>query len=140
MDKSFHLDIISLSKPAFTGSVTSVTVPGADGELTILNNHIPLITPLKSGEITIREGKKTTPIAISNGFLIVDPAHVTILADTAEKLEELDENKIQAAKDKAEKLLKEKKFATDREFADATAALEKSVAHLHILRKRRSHK
>ena len=137
MDNTFQLDIISLTKPAFSGKVDSVTIPGSDGGMTILKNHIPLIAPLASGEVVIRQGKEVTNMAISHGFLIVEKDKVAVMADSAEKLEELDEKKIQEAKERAEKLLTEKKFATDREFADATAALEKSVAHLHMLKKHR---
>lgn len=140
MEHSFHLDIISLTRPAFSGKVTSITVPGMDGELTILPGHIPLITPLKSGEVTIRDSEKTTYMAISSGFLIVDKEKTTLLADSAEHLEELDEKKIEEAKERAEKLLTDKKFADDRAFADATAMLEKSVAHLKIIRRRKSHR
>ena len=138
MDNSFQLDIISLTKPAFSGKVDSVTIPGSEGVMTVLKNHLPLITPLVSGEVVIRQGKETTHMAISRGFLIVEKDKVTVMADSAERLEELDEVKIRAAKVYAEKLLTEKKFKDDREFADATAALEKSVAHLHILKKHRS--
>jgi len=137
MDNQFQLDIISLTRPAFSGKVDSVTIPGSDGEMTILKNHIPLITPLVSGEVVIRQGKEVAHMAISHGFLIVEKDKVSVMADSAEKLEELDEKKIQEAKERAEKLLTEKKFATDREFADATAALEKSVAHLHMIKKHR---
>jgi F-type H+-transporting ATPase subunit epsilon len=138
MDNSFQLDIISLTKPAFSGKVDSVTIPGSEGEMTILKNHIPLITPLSSGEVVIRQGKEVTHMAISRGFLIVEKDKATVMADSAERLEELDEVKIRAAKIYAEKLLTEKHFKDDREFADATAALEKSVAHLHMLKKHRS--
>ncbi len=153
MDQSFQLDIISLTKPAFSGKVDSVTIPGSEGEMTVLKNHIPLITPLRAGAITIRLADeavaqatssgfevvdKAILMAISRGFLIVEKDKVTIMADSAERMEELDEVKIRQAQVYAEKLLKEKKFATDREFADATAALEKSVAHLHMLKKHRS--
>jgi F-type H+-transporting ATPase subunit epsilon len=138
MDNTFQLDIVSLTKPAFSGKVDSVTIPGSEGEMTVLKNHLPLITPLVSGEVVIRQGKEITHMAISRGFLIVEKDKATVMADSAERLEELDEVKIRAAKVYAEKLLTEKKFKDDREFADATATLEKSVAHLHMLKKHRS--
>jgi F-type H+-transporting ATPase subunit epsilon len=140
MENNLQLDIISLTRPAFSGKVQSVTVPGAEGELTILPHHIPLITPLASGEVVIREDGKTTHFAISSGFLIVEKGKVSLMVDSAERLEEMDEKRIQEAKERAEKLLTEKKFATDREFADATAMFEKSVAHLHMLKRHRHKK
>lgn len=139
MDKNFQLEIISLTHPSFSEKVTSVTVPSIDGELTLMAHHIPLITLLKAGEITLRQGDREAFFAISSGFLVVDPNHVSILADSVEKLEELNEEKIRIAKENAEKLLTEKKFSDDRSFADVTATLEKSLAHLHILKKHRSH-
>lgn len=126
-----------MTRPLFSAPVNSVTVPGTDGELTLLPNHIPLVTPLKAGEIIIRQGDKETYVAISSGFLTVEPTRITILADAADLLEELDEKKIEEAKAKAEKLLTEKQFADDRSFADAAAMLERSIAQLKIVRKRR---
>ncbi len=138
MENTFQLDIISLTRPAFSGKVESVTVPGSEGEMTVLKNHIPLITPLASGEVVIRQGKEVTHMAISRGFLIVEKDKATLMVDSAERLEELDEVKIRQAKVYAEKLLTENKFKDDREFADATAALEKSIAHLQVLKRHRS--
>lgn len=134
---TIKLDIISLTRPVYSGKITSVTVPAAEGELTILPHHLPLMTPLRAGEIIIREGEKEHYIAISSGFLIIDPKKITILSDSADMLEELDEEKIAEAKARAEKLLTEKKFADDRAFADATALLEKSLAQLKVVRKRK---
>jgi F-type H+-transporting ATPase subunit epsilon len=139
--KKFLLEIISLEKHVYDGQVVSVTVPGVEGELTILPNHMPLLTPLRSGEIVIRDpegGQKY--LAISKGFVTVEEDKVTILADNADLLEDLNEEKILAAKKKAEEALKEKKFADDRAFADTIGALEHSIAQLKILRKRRKRK
>ena len=140
MDNTFQLDIISLTRPAFSGKVESVTVPGSEGQMTVMRHHIPLITPLVSGEVVIHHGKEVTHFAISSGFLIVERDKVNLMVDSADRLEELDEEKIQEAKKRAEKLLAEKKFSTDREFADATAALEKSIAHLRVVKKHRTHR
>lgn len=132
------LSIISLSRPVFSGKIRSVTVPGVEGVLTILPHHIPLMTPLKAGEIVIRhEDGKEEYLAIDSGFFIVDPKKITILAESADRLEELDEQKIAEAKERAEKLLADRKFADNRAFADATALLERSIAQLKIIRKRR---
>lgn len=139
------LEIISLTRPVFKGRVSSITVPGAEGELTILPHHIPLMTPLRAGEIIIREeigkgqekSEKEQYVAISSGFLIIDLKKITILVDSADMLEELDEKKIAEAKERAEKALTEKKFADDRSFADATALLERSIAQLRVIKKRR---
>ena len=122
----------------FDGNAVSITVPGIEGEITILPHHIPLITPLKAGEIKIREeGGNEKFLAIGNGFLMVESDKVSILADTADLLDELTEEKILEAKQRAENALKERKFADDRSFADATALLEQSIAQLKVLKKRK---
>ncbi|MBN1258191.1 ATP synthase F1 subunit epsilon [Candidatus Peregrinibacteria bacterium] len=132
------LEIISLDRHVFNGKVVSLTVPGISGELTILPHHIPLVAPLKAGEITIRETDgQAKYLAIGSGFLVVANDKVSILADSADLLEELSEAKIMEAKEKAEKAIREKQFADDRSFADATAVLEQSLAQLKVLRKRK---
>jgi F-type H+-transporting ATPase subunit epsilon len=132
------LEIISMYRRVFDGNAVSITVPGTEGELTILPHHIPLITPLKAGEIKIKEeGGKEKFLAIGNGFVMVENNKVSILADSADLLDELTEEKILEAKKRAETALKDKKFADDRAFADTTALLEQSIAQLKVLKKRK---
>ena len=132
------LEIISMSRRVYDGKINAITIPGIEGELTILPHHIPLITPLKSGEIKIKDDDGTDKfLAIGNGFAIVEDGKVSILADSADLVDELNEQKIQEAKERAEKALKEKQFADDRSFADATALLEQSIAQLKVLKKRK---
>jgi F-type H+-transporting ATPase subunit epsilon len=134
----FLLEIISLDHHVFDGNVVSLTLPAVDGELTILPHHIPLIAPLKAGEIVIHEEKDRDKfMVVSGGFVIVDKTKVTILADNADLLDDLNEKKISEAKARAEKLLQEKQFADDRSFADATGMLEHSIAQLKVLKKRK---
>jgi F-type H+-transporting ATPase subunit epsilon len=132
------LEIISMDRHVFDGDVASITVPGKDGELTILPHHIPLVTPLKAGEIAIKEMNGGAQyLAVGSGFLIVAQDKVTILADNADLLDELTEEKILEAKERAENALKDKKFEDDRSFADASALLEQSIAQLKVLKKRK---
>jgi F-type H+-transporting ATPase subunit epsilon len=140
MSSTVKLEIITLTRPLYNGRIVSVTVPTTEGEITVLPNHIALMTPLKAGEIVVRhEGGKEDYVAISGGFLVVAPKKITILVDSAEMLEELDEKKIQEAKDRAEKLLTDRQFADDRAFADATAMLEKSIAQMKVLKRKKTH-
>jgi F-type H+-transporting ATPase subunit epsilon len=137
---TIKLEIISLTRPVFNGRITSVTVPGQDGQLTILPKHVPLMTPLKAGEIIIRHNDgKEDYVAISSGVMVIDPKKITILVDSADMLEELDEKKIREAKERAEKLLTEKKFADDVAFADVSGLLEKSLAQLKVLKRKKPH-
>jgi len=132
------LEIISMYRKVFAGNAVAITVPGVEGELTILPHHIPLITPLKAGEIKIREeGGNEKFLAIGNGFLMVENDKVSILADSADLLDELTEEKILEAKKRAETALRERKFSDDRSFADATALLEQSIAQLKVLKRRK---
>lgn len=132
------LEIISMYRRVFDGKAKSLTVPGIDGELTILPNHISLITPLKAGEIKIREDDGAEQfLAIGNGFVTVENNKVSILADAVDLLDELTEEKILEAKQRAETTLKEKKFADERAFADASALLEQSIAQLKVLKRRK---
>jgi F-type H+-transporting ATPase subunit epsilon len=140
LTSTIKLEIISLTRPVFNGRIASITVPGQDGQLTILPKHIPLMTPLKAGEIIIRHNDgKEDYVAISSGVMTIDPKKITILVDSADMLEELDEKKIREAKERAEKLLTEKKFADDVAFADVSALLEKSLAQLKVLKRRKGH-
>ena len=136
--KEIPLQIVDFNHRTFAGNVASVSVPSIKGYLTILPHHIPLVTPLGHGEITIRhtDGKEEF-LAVSGGFLVITTTQITIMADSAEHTHELDEQKIMEAKTKAEQMLKEKQFADDRGYADAVSALERSLNQLKILRKRK---
>lgn len=75
----FNLTIISLKEILYDGSAVSVSVPGAEGELTVLKNHIPLISTLKAGQIKIKNNGAETLFNIQRGLLEVHPARATIL-------------------------------------------------------------
>ena len=95
------LEIIDFNRRTFEGKVTSVTLPAVEGELTILAHHLPMVTPLKAGEVMVREGNKEHYFAIDGGFLVVQKDKITILVDSSDSLEELNEEKILEAKAKA---------------------------------------
>ncbi len=132
-----NLQIITPERIVYSGKADQVTLPTADGEITIMANHIPLISTMKYGELVIKNGKEEIPMAVWGGFVEVKKNNVTIMTDIAERIEEIDEEKVKEAKKKAEELLKEKDRLSDVAFADATAALEKSLARLKVVRKRR---
>jgi F-type H+-transporting ATPase subunit epsilon len=77
----FRLSINALDKNIFDGEVKSLTLPGVDGELTILENHIPLITPLKEGKVSFSAEKKSESISIKGGVLEVSPKKVIVLIE-----------------------------------------------------------
>lgn len=136
-----QLKIVTPERLVYEAQVDSVTAMTTAGEVTILLGHISLVAPLRAGEMRIKIGNEEEFLAVSTGFLEVrDGKIVSVLADTAERLEELELSKIEEAKQRAEAMLKEKKFADDRAFADAAAHLERELARYKVaMRKKRSH-
>ena len=120
----------------YQDTVDSVSMPAVDGEITVLPNHIPLVSVLKAGELVIRKGSEIHPYAIGGGFIEVDGKKLNILADTAEHVEEIDEQQAEEARQRAEKLKEEKRFDTE-EYASLAAKLDRDLARLHVVRKYR---
>ena len=88
---AFPFELVSPEKLLFTGEVESVVVPGTEGEFTVLKDHAPLMSTLKPGVVTIAEaGAKVTRLFVRGGFADVNPAGLTILAEVAMPIEELD--------------------------------------------------
>lgn len=132
--KDLKLKIVTPERILFESKVSQVSVSTIMGEITILPNHIPLVSQLVPGEIVVRNGKEEEELmAVSGGFVEVLPDQVVILADTAERAEEIDEARAEEARQKAEEVLKTK---LDSEgFATFTAQLEKELARLRVARK-----
>jgi len=133
--QTFKLKLIAPDGVKYESEAEEITLPTADGQITVLPNHMPLIALLKPGEIIIKNGSKSEELATEGGVVEVVDNVVKILADTAEEASSLDELKIVEAKKAAETRMQEAK--TDIEFADAAAALEKQLAKLSILEKRK---
>ena len=132
--KTLTLRIATLEKLVFDGVVQSVTLPGSAGVLTILPNHMPLITPLSLGEITARGEHDEFYLAISSGMVEVQPQRVLVLADEAERAEEIDEKLANEARVRAEQIMREKR--EDKEtFAKAEAELQRTLLRLKIIEK-----
>ncbi len=143
------LDIVTLEKPLFKGKVKQITVPTESGDVTVLPHHIPLITSVLAGEIKLQvnEGEGIySPdfifIAVSGGFMEVKPgSRVNIIADSAMRVDEIDEKRALEAKEKAEKLLQEfregKLQLSDQEFAGASGQLAKALAQLKVAKRKR---
>ena len=98
----------------------------------ILPRHEPLLTSLIAGELDIIKNGERTPFAISGGFMEVLPDRVTILADTAERADEIDEGRAEAARRRAEELLRERR--SDQEMALAEAQLRRAMIRLQVAR------
>jgi len=133
-----RLDIVTAERVVFSEDVDMVIAPGIEGQLGILPHHSPLMTALVPGELLVRKGGQELPLAITGGFIEMRPDRIIILADAAERVEEIDVARAEEAKRRAEERLKE--HAPGVDLLRAEAALRRSLARLEIAarRKRRS--
>lgn len=132
MAETFQLEIVTPERLLVKTAAEEVIIPGMSGYLGVLPRHAPLITELKVGEIAYRSEGEVKRLAVAWGFAEVLPDRVTILAEIAEKAEEIDVARAQAAKQKAEDALK--KAGADG-IPDAQAALERAQARLDVAAK-----
>jgi F-type H+-transporting ATPase subunit epsilon len=132
---AIKLDIVTAEHLVFSEDVDIVVAPGIEGELAILPHHAPLMTMLQPGELRVRKGGEEMYMAITGGFLEVRPDRVTILADAAERAEDIDAHRAEEAKRRAEERLSGKVVAAD--MARAEAALRRSLVRLKVAEKRR---
>ena len=132
-----RLEIITVEGTVFDDNVNMVIAPGSDGVMGILPRHTPLLTSLTYGELEIKkEGLPDQFFAIGGGFMEVRPYHVTVLADSAERAEEIDIERAKAARERAESIL-EISIEEKRDFTNAEAALQRSLARLKVAQRRR---
>ncbi len=130
-----HLEIVTAERTVLSDNVDQVNAPGAAGRMGVLPRHEPLMTMLAPGELTIIKNGETTPFAVSGGFMEVLPDRVTILADTAERADEIDEARADAARKRAEELLQERR--SEQEMVMAEAQLRRAMVRLRVARLKR---
>ena len=130
-DKSFHLEIITPKRIVYKGEVTSFSAPGIEGGFQVLHSHAPLLSSLKIGEVRlIEENGNNTKYAVSGGFVEVRDNQVLLLAETAERTDEIDTERAKSAMDRAKKRLEEKMAGIDIE--RAKLALYRAMNRLKI--------
>jgi F-type H+-transporting ATPase subunit epsilon len=117
--------------------VDFVSAPGTKGRLGILPEHTPLLTTLEPGSLYYRRGGEELYFACSGGFLEVAENHVIVLADTAERADEIDEARAEEARQRAEELLSEKDQLSRAELIRAEISLRKAIVRLKVARYRR---
>ena len=127
-----HLTIVSPERKLLDKQVDEVILPGAEGYFGVLEDHTPLLSALKVGDITYRAGSETGHVMVAWGFVEVLRDRVSVLADIAERAEEIDLDRARAARDRATEALKE----GDVDWADCRAKLDKAVARIQIAEKR----
>ncbi len=129
-------EIATPERIVYKEQVDSLTLPTKDGEITILPNHIPLVAVLVPGVAVVRKGGQESYMAVSGGFIEVQPNNrVVVLADTAERAEELTVTAIEKARAEAARVLHEKRSMDDESFAAAAAGLERELARLKVARR-----
>jgi F-type H+-transporting ATPase subunit epsilon len=128
------LEIVTAERVVYSGEVEAVIAPGVEGQLGILPHHAPLMTILQAGELVVRRGGGEDVLAISGGFLEVRPDRVIILADSAERAEEIDIARAEAAKKRAEQRLVDR-HAPGLDETKAEMALRRAMARLTVVEK-----
>ena len=130
MPDKIQLEIVTPEKVALREAVDEVVVPGRDGELGILPDHTPLISQLKTGVLTYRQGNDRKQLHVSGGFVEVLSDRVSVLSDVAERPEEIDIERAQRARERAEKRI----FARteDVDFARAELKLQRALIRIQL--------
>lgn len=127
-----NLNVVSAEEELFSGRIESLQITGSEGELGIMPGHAPLLTSLKPGMARIvKYGGEEEVLYLSGGMLEVQPNHVTVLADVATRVDDLDEQAAQEAKQRAEDHMNA--HGDDVNYAEAAAELARAVAQLRVI-------
>ncbi len=132
---SLRLEVVTAEREVFSGEVDSLTAPGVEGELGILPRHAPLVAMLQAGELRFRRADEETNLAIGGGFLEVANNRVIVLADSAERADEIDLARAQEAQERARTLIAESKSADRASFEQALAELRREQIRIRVARR-----
>jgi len=132
---SFRLEIVTPDKRTFSDEVDGVVIPGSEGELGVLEGHAPLVTTLLPGELRYTKDGKEESLAVGEGVVEITRESVAVLTDLAVTTADIDEAAVEEALKRAEDALSEK--MSDEEIATVEASIQKSLAQLHVKRRRR---
>jgi len=135
MAEKIKFKIVTPEKTVYEDSIDQVTLPTQEGEITVLPNHIPLISVLLPGELVIKKDNEEVDMAVSGGMVEVRKNEITILADTAERAEEIDLARAEEARERAEKLKDEKIRMDETEYAAVASLMERNLARIKVARK-----
>jgi F-type H+-transporting ATPase subunit epsilon len=135
MAETLKLEILTPEATAYSEDVEMVTLPGVAGEFGVYPQHVPLMTQMVPGELTVRKDGRDVFIAVGGGLIEVTATRVSILTDLAVAADRIDEAKAEEARLRAEARLKEK--LTDEEHAAINAGLARSLAQLKVKRRGR---
>lgn len=139
MEKAIKFEIATPERKVFEDEVKEVTLPTVDGEITVLPDHSPLVSFLRPGVIVLKKKSGGRDVAfVSGGFVEVLRNRIIVLADAAERAEELDEAKVEEARRRAEEAMKTARREDIKEFAEISARLERELARERALKKWRN--
>jgi F-type H+-transporting ATPase subunit epsilon len=131
MAEKIQLEVVTPERRVLAESVDMVTVPGLGGELGILPGHTPLISQLQTGVLTYVQDGKSSQLHVSGGFVEVRDDHVSVLAEVAERPDEIDAGRAKLSRERLEKQLNQWS-GTEEDFEVARAKLERSVVRLQL--------
>lgn len=132
-----HCDIVTQERTVFSGDVKTVNLPGTEGRMGILPNHSPLLTTLGYGEVMVRlEDGTEEYYAIGGGYAEVQPDKVVVLADSAEHAEEIDLERAERARERAEKFMAEGVPEDPERYAQIRASLQRAQIRLDVAHRR----
>ena len=129
---AFALEVVTPERVAYSGQVSSLQAPGSEGGFGVLSGHVPLLTALQIGRLRfVEEEGNEVQMAISGGFVEVGREHVAVLAETAERIEEIDVERAESARQRAEERLAKAHTEEEIDVARAQAALSRAINRLH---------
>lgn len=134
----FRLEIVTPERIVYADDVDVLTVPTVTGEISILAKHTPLVSIISPGEIKIKKNNEIEYMAISGGFVQVFFNKVIILADTAERAEEIDLERAEQARERAQKLMEEKR-GDKISHAEAMASFQRALVRIKVGRRKTKH-
>lgn len=138
MANTLRLEIVTPESKAYSDDVEFVVLPGIDGEMGVYPLHVPLMTQIVPGELVVTKSGQTHHLAVGEGFVEVTQERVNVLVDMAIEEKHIDESAAEAAVKRAEEALKGVHELGGEEAAAVQAALAKSLAQLHVKRRRRA--
>ncbi|HVB74331.1 MAG TPA: F0F1 ATP synthase subunit epsilon [Ktedonobacteraceae bacterium] len=127
---TMHVEVVTAERELYNGEADELIAPGTEGMLGILPRHAALLSTLKAGELRIKLNGSEQPLFISGGFLEVSNNQATVLADTAEHAEEIDQARAEEARRRAQERLAQTTSNTER--AEMQAALQRAIERLRI--------
>jgi F-type H+-transporting ATPase subunit epsilon len=132
---TLRLEIVTPEEKTYSDDVDSVVIPGIEGELGILPQHVPLMTQLLPGELRVMKDGHELRLAVGEGFVEITQEKVAVLTDMAVKEADIDETAVEAAIKRAEEAMKGQHIS-DEQYAATQAVIQKSLAQLKVKRRR----